>query len=82
MKVQERSIGELLDLLITASIRCWFAQDEICKEENDDATVARYAKIAQQSNNKRNLLIRAIDERMGDIQNSPSEKTYGDKNSK
>lgn len=71
-----KSLGTLIDELITVSHKCWDAQ-EVLKDSNvSDEVVAENFKRAQILNDRRNRLIRAIDEVVGDLENSPSEKTY------
>jgi len=77
--VTKRTIGELIDMLVTADIRTWFAQDEIMNPDNDLETVANNAKIAQRGNVERNKLIGAINEYFGD--DVPEEKSYDNKDS-
>lgn len=77
--VTKRTIGELIDMLVTADIRTWFAQDEIMNPDNDLETVANNARIAQRGNVERNKLIGAINEYFGD--DVPEEKSYDNKDS-
>lgn len=76
MSVKEKSFGEILDSLITTSIRCWMAQEIIMDENRSEAERLQGAITAQKSNKKRNELIRAIDEIMGMSDRSPDEKSY------
>lgn len=76
MSVKERGFGELLDQLITTSIRCWMAQEVIMDENRPEEERLQGAITAQKSNKKRNELIRAIDEIMGMSDRSPDEKSY------
>lgn len=75
MDVTEKSLGVLIDELFTTSLKCWFAQEVVMHSE-DEAEVYKAAKTAQRTNARRNLLIRAIDERVGEQFASPTEKTY------
>lgn len=70
-----KSIGILIDELITTSMKCWDAQDDVNYHE-DPELVADAAKKAQEMNARRNQLIRAIDERLGEGNASPTAKTY------
>jgi hypothetical protein len=70
-----KSIGTLIDELITTSMKCWYAQETVMNE-TDVNKVAAAAKQAQQLNARRNKLIRAIDERLGDGAITLTEKTY------
>jgi hypothetical protein len=67
-----KSIGMLIDELITTSLKCWYAQEDIMNDKN----VADAAKKAQKHNARRNALIQAIDKRLGDGDISPTNKTY------
>ena len=74
--IEIKSIGFILDELCTTSNRCWHAQEDIMNlnlsvEKRLDAAIR-----AQESNNKRNQLIRAIDKRLGEGNLSPDSKTY------
>jgi FkbM family methyltransferase len=74
LRVEIKSIGVLIDELITTCMKCWFAQDGIAGQ---DATKAlECCKNAQKLNARRNALMRAIDARMGDDASSPTLKTY------
>lgn len=74
MSIETKTIGMLIDELITTSAKCWHAQDVIMAG-GDDATVAKAAKTAQETNKRRCELIRAIDQQLGQ-QGSPTGKTY------
>lgn len=73
--ISRKSIGTLVDELITTSMKCWHMQ-ELVMEESEDRIVAAAAKSAQKLNARRNLLINAIDERFDEANISPTEKTY------
>lgn len=73
--VSKKSLGELIDALITTNIKCFGAQEIICNSK-DDLEVANSARAAQKLNKRRNDLMRAIDARLGDGEISPTEKTY------
>ncbi len=75
MDIDKKSIGVLIDELITTSLKCWFAQ-EVVMSSKDDKEIATAAKRAQLMNGRRNALIRAIDERLGESDISPTGKTY------
>lgn len=72
--ITKKSTAVLIDELITTSLKCWYAQEDVMSETNTDK-VADAAKLAQITNARRNELIRAIDERLGET-NTPLEKTY------
>lgn len=66
MEVTNKTIGQLIDELITTDMRAWFAQDKIMNTalSNDERLFASVE--AQKFNIKRNALIRAIDEKFGE----------------
>lgn len=72
--ISQKSKGELIDQLITADIKCFFAQESI--GDSDPVKALRAARSAQVNNKRRCDLIRALDARLGDGDISPSEKTY------
>jgi len=76
MGIEIKSIGSLIDELITTSMKCWHAQETICTEKNTDL-VAFAGKAAQKLNRRRNELIQAIDAVLGQSNLSPTVKTYG-----
>jgi len=76
MDIDKKSIGVLIDELITTSLKCWFAQETVMNSENENE-LAIAAKKAQSMNARRNALIRAIDKRLGEGTISPTGKTYG-----
>ena len=71
-----KSIGFLTDELITTSMKCWFAQENIMDESLSESERLQSAIRAQELNNRRNQLIRAIDQKSGDASPSPSTKSY------
>ena len=75
-KIGIKSLGVLIDELFTTDHKCWEAQDKIMdtslsKEERLEASVQ-----AHKLNKRRNQLIRAIDESVGQSETSVTEKTY------
>ena len=73
--ITKKSTATLIDELITTSMKCWFAQEAVMNG-GDDAKVAEAAKMAQITNARRNKLIRAIDDRLGESDNTQLSKTY------
>jgi hypothetical protein len=74
-KIEVKSIGILLDELITTDIKCFMEQDKMmAAKEGEDISAS--AIKTQQLNARRNELIRAIDSRLGEAQISPTDKTY------
>jgi hypothetical protein len=75
MNIEQKTIGTLIDELITTNIKCWFAQETVMSE-TDPIKIASAAKRAQETNARRNTLIRAIDLRLGEGASTQLEKTY------
>jgi hypothetical protein len=75
MGIETKSLGELIDQLITADIRTWFAQEIIMDESLSLDERFQGALNAQKGNKRRNELIRAIDKLL-DQESTPDEKTY------
>lgn len=75
-RIDLKSIGTLIDELITTNIKCFMAQEKLMITD-DDTTAANAARSAQRLNARRGDLIRAIDECLGDEDITQTEKTYG-----
>lgn len=76
MTIETKTIGELIDQLITTSLGCWHAQDDVCRPGATDAEVSTAAKKAQRLNKRRCELVAAIDRRTGQTADPTTEKTY------
>jgi hypothetical protein len=76
MDIGKKSIGFLIDELITTNIKCFMAQDRIMDINLPSASRLLAAEIAQQMNARRNLLVKKIDEILGQGELSPTSKTY------
>ena len=76
MDIGQKSKGEIIDLLVTADIKCYMSQDRIMDKNLSTEERLLAAEIAQQMNARRNLLIRKIDEILGQEELSPTSKTY------
>lgn len=76
MRFSEKSVAFLIDELITTSMKCWHAQEVIMDESLTETQRLDGAIRAQQMNARRNALMRAIDERLGEGDRSVTEKTY------
>jgi len=74
--ISEKSIGFMIDELITTSMKCWHAQETLMNG-GIDAEIVKAAKNAQILNARRNALIRAIDHRLGESNITLTGKTYG-----
>lgn len=75
MGIETKTLGMLIDELITTNLKCWFSQEEIMTE-TDSIKIGNSAKRAQELNGRRNQLIRAIDVLNGNEQFSYTSKTY------
>lgn len=71
----KKSLGVLIDELFTVNKKLWYAQETITTSQ-DDLEVAVASRKAQELNAKRNRLMRAIDESVGQLEDSVTEKTY------
>ena len=76
MDISRKSIAFMIDELITANLKCFMAQENV-RHGKTDAEVAEAGKKAQVLNARRNSLIRAIDNRLGEADISVLGKTYG-----
>jgi len=81
MDVSSKTIGELIDQLITADLRCWHAQDSLMDKSLSDKERLDAAILAQKTNARRTSLIRAIDERLGEGALTGFMKSYDNKDS-
>lgn len=72
----EKSIGFLIDELFTTDYKCWWEQEKIMDKSQTDEFRKDAAEKAQKLNARRNDLIRAIDNRLGEGNLSPTHKTY------
>ena len=84
--IARKTAGVLVDELITTDIKCFMAQETIMKTRRypaDDGreavavrAIAAASEQAQTLNRRRNELIRAIDDSVGQAAASPTGKTY------
>ena len=74
--ISKKSIGYLIDELITTDMKCWFAQEDIMNESLSTEKRLQSAIRAQEMNNRRNQLIAAIDSELGQGHLSPTSKSY------
>lgn len=63
--IKEKTPGQILDELITADLRCWFAQEHIRDLSLSDKERLYFADLAQAQNARRTELIKAFDELLG-----------------
>ncbi len=66
MDIRTKSIGFLIDQLITTNLRCWFAQEAIMDPSLSQGKRLDAAVRAQQTNSTRSELIKAIDQVLGE----------------
>lgn len=75
MGIETKTTAALIDELFTTLLKCFHFQ-EIVMNSDDIELVAQAAKGAQETNARRNQLIRAIDERLGEGYTTALIKTY------
>lgn len=76
MNIETKTIGELVDQLITASLGCWHAQDKITDPVSTNEQIAQASLRAQKLNKRRCELVAAIDRRLGENFDPTTDKTY------
>jgi hypothetical protein len=74
--IREKTLGFLVDELISTDLKCWFAQEALMQEGLTDQERLDAAIRTQETNNRRNRLIRAIDEIAGQAGESVTTKSY------
>ena len=79
MGVENKTIGILIDELITTSMKCWHAQEAIMDPTLSDSARLAASERAQRSNAKRSALIIAIDKKLEDSEFTLDIKTYAGK---
>lgn len=73
--IKIKTIGELIDSMVTTDLRCWMAQEDIMDESLSEHERLQAAIRAQEQNAKRSQLIAAINEMMGQ-EGFTATKTY------
>lgn len=76
MDVELKSIGFLIDELMTTSNKIWHMQDSMVDMSLPPEQRAQFALNIQILNTRRNKLIAAIDKRFGEGLNPATLKTY------
>lgn len=76
MDITRKSLGIIIDELITTSLRCWMAQEDIMNKSLPDEKRLEAAERAQIMNARRSALIKAIDELADKDGVSTVAKTY------
>lgn len=73
--IKVKTIGELIDSLVTTNIRCWMHQENLMNESFTAEQRLKFAVMAQEQNAKRSQLIGAINDLLGE-EGFTSTKTY------
>lgn len=77
MDVRTKSVGFLIDQLITTNLRCWFAQEDIMNPNLSEGKRLDAAIRAQEQNAIRSKLIKALDIEFGEGEiTMGGDKTY------
>jgi len=76
MDINEKTLGVLIDELITTCMKCWFAQENVMNPDLSEKERLNAAIRTQEMNDRRNRLIRSIDSLMGHGKSTPSDKSY------
>ncbi len=76
MGIENKTLGFLIDELITTDLKCWFSQENLMDTSLSEEERLTAAIRTQETNSRRNQLIRAIDNLMGQGANSVTTKTY------
>lgn len=76
MDITRKSIGMIIDELITTNLRCWMAQEDIMNTNLTTKKRLDAAERAQIMNAKRSALVKAIDTELGYGDISTTLKTY------
>jgi hypothetical protein len=74
--IKIKTLGVLIDELFTTDHKCWEAQDKIMDESLSKEEIIKASVQAHELNRRRNQLIRAIDESVGQAEYTVTEKTY------
>lgn len=76
MGIENKTVGFLIDELITTDIKCFMAQDALMDLTLSEEERLQAAIRTQETNSRRNELIRAIDNILGQGAYSVTSKTY------
>jgi hypothetical protein len=76
MDIDKKSVGELIDSLITTDIKCFMAQENLMNTNFTEAERLEFAIETQRLNARRNKLMRAIDTALGYEGITVTSKTY------
>lgn len=76
MGIETKTLGFLIDELITTDLKCWFAQEDLMNLSLSEEERLAAAIRTQETNSRRNQLIRAIDVLNGDAAHSVTSKSY------
>jgi len=75
-EIKIKTLGFLIDELFTTDHKCWIAQDKIMDGGLSESDRLEASIQAHKLNKRRNELIRAIDETVGQGDSTVTEKTY------
>ena len=80
MGVERKTLGMLVDELSIVNLKCFVAIDKLNEytEKEMKVEAGEQAMLVHKLNQRRNKLIQAIDIRMGDGENSTTDKMYKD----
>jgi hypothetical protein len=73
--IRNKTVGELIDQLITASLHCWHRQEIVMSPNTTKEEAGEAAIELQKANARRTKLIQAINLELGG-EESPLSKTY------
>jgi hypothetical protein len=76
MGIETKTLGFLIDELITTDLKCYFAQEVLMDKNLTDEERLQAAIRTQETNSRRNQLIRAIDKLTGGQAFSVTDKSY------
>lgn len=76
MGIETKTLGFLIDELITTDIKCFMAQEDLMDMTLSEGERLEAAVRTQQTNSRRNEIIRAIDSIMGLDSSTVTSKSY------
>jgi hypothetical protein len=79
MGIETKTLGILIDELITTNLKCYMQQELLMDTSLSDEERLQAAIKTQELNNRRNQLIRAIDAKFGEMGTSYSDKSYANR---
>lgn len=76
MGIENKTVGMIIDELITTDLKLWYKQETVMNPNSTKEEVADAAIEAQKLNKRRNALIQAIDRLIGNSEFTTTNKTY------